>query len=237
MRSLRRFWPLLLLLAAVAAAYALGLQRFLSFDALARERATLRALVGTHPALTAEGYVVLYAAAVSLSLPGAAVLTTAGGLMFGTLAGAAWAVLGATCGAMALFLIARHALAPALARRAGPLLDRVRPRLERDGFAGLLALRLIPVVPFWLLNLAPALAGMRLAPFALATALGIIPGSLLYASIGAGLGDVLARGGQPDLEAVLRPAVLLPRLGLAAIALLPIAWRRWKRRPACPPHA
>jgi uncharacterized membrane protein YdjX (TVP38/TMEM64 family) len=108
-------------------------------------------------------------------------------------------------------------------------MDRIALILERDGFNALLALRLIVVVPFWLANLAPALVGMRLAPFALATFIGIIPGTAVFASIGAGLGDILAAGNVPDLRAVASPSILLPLTGLALLSLLPIAWRRLRR--------
>jgi uncharacterized membrane protein YdjX (TVP38/TMEM64 family) len=228
----KRFAPLMLLLAAVIAVYALGLQRQLSWAALAQHQAALHAAVVTHPITSAAGYVAAYAVTVALSLPGAAVLTVAGGLLFGIGTGAALAVAGATLGAVLLFLAARYALADLLAAKAGPLMSRIRPGLQRDGFSYLLALRLIPAFPFWLVNLAPALAGMRLAPFAAATLLGIIPGSVVFASIGAGLGDVLARGGMPDLSVVLSARVLLPLAGLAALSLVPVGWRRWKARRA-----
>jgi uncharacterized membrane protein YdjX (TVP38/TMEM64 family) len=134
-------------------------------------------------------------------------------------------VVGATLGACALFLAARYALAATLAARAGPLLGRVREGLARDGFWYLLSLRLIPVVPFWLVNLAPALAGMALPPFAAATFLGIIPGTAVFAGIGAGLGQVFDAGGRPDLSVIFSPGILLPLLGLAALSLLGIWWR------------
>ena len=161
-------------------------------------------------------------------MPGAGVLTIVGGLLFGPWKGAALAVLGATSGAVLLFLVVRRALSRPIAQRAGPLLARIRPGLERDGFNYLLALRLVPVVPFWIVNLAPALAGMRLLPFALATLIGIIPATLVFASIGSGIGGVLASGEPPDLSAVFYPPVLLPLIGLALLALLPVAWRHWR---------
>ena len=106
---------------------------------------------------------------------------------------------------------------------------RIKPGLERDGFSYLLSLRLLPIFPFWLVNLAPALVGMRLAPFALATAIGIVPGVLFLVSIGAGLGDLLALGGAPDVSAVISWRFLASRFGLAALALTPVLWRRWRR--------
>lgn len=218
--------------AAIAAVYGLGLQHQLSWAALAAHQTALHALVALHPLASAAAYVALYAVAVALSLPGGAVLTVAGGLLFGVAPGAALAVIGATLGAILLFLVARYALYDLLAAKAGPLMARIRPGLERNGFSYLLALRLLPVFPFWLVNLAPALAGMRLAPYAAATVIGIIPGAVVFASIGAGVGDVLAGGGTPDLSLVLSPRILLPLLGLAALSLAPVAWRYWKGRHA-----
>ena len=230
MNLLRRLWPLLLILALLAAVFATGLHRHLTWAALAAHEVALRRLVAEAPTLAAAAYVAVYAGAVALSVPLGGMLTVAGGLLFGALAGGALAVAGATGGAILLFLAASSALGPLLAARAGPWLDRVRPALQRDGFAALLALRLIPAVPFWLGNLAPALLGMKLATFAGATFLGIIPATFVFAGIGAGLGHVLAAGGQPDLSLIWSPPVLWPLLGLAALALLPVAWRHWRAR-------
>jgi uncharacterized membrane protein YdjX (TVP38/TMEM64 family) len=228
MMAPRRWWPAALVLAALGAAYALGLQRDLSFAALAHNRQMLEGFVTAHPAAAAAAFVALYVGVVAVSLPGSLVLTLTGGFLFGTVLGACCAVVGATLGAVLLFLAARHAVGDWLAARAGPFMAKLRAGLERDGFSYLLAIRLIPVVPFWLANLAPALAGMRLLPFALATLLGIIPATIVFASVGAGIGAVLQQGGTPDLSVVLRPAVLLPLLGLACLSLAPVAYRRWR---------
>ena len=225
---LARLWPVALVLAALGLAYALGLHRYLSFETLGAQQRRLHDLVGAYPALAPAAFVLLYVVVVAASVPGSAVLTIAGGLLFGTALGAALAVAGATAGAVLLFLAARYAIGDWLAARAGPFMGKLRAELQRDGFSYLLAIRLIPVVPFWLANLAPALAGMRLAPFALATLLGIIPGTVVFSSIGSGVGTVLAQGGTPDLSIVFRPAVLLPLVGLALLSLAPIAYRKWR---------
>lgn len=225
-RTWTRLWPLAVILGALALAYALGLQRTLSFEALAEHRAALAGFVADRPVVAPLLYVLAYVLVVGFSLPGGAVMTLAGGFLFGPWLGAAAAVLGATLGACAIFLAARHALAETLARRAGPLMGKLREGLARDGFWYLLSLRLLPVVPFWLANLAPALAGMRLAPYAAATFLGIIPATAVFAGIGAGLGQVFEAGGRPDLSVILSPGILLPLLGLAALSLLGAWWRR-----------
>jgi uncharacterized membrane protein YdjX (TVP38/TMEM64 family) len=230
LRRAKAMLPLLAILAVLLLALSLGWHRHLSWSALAAAQADLLAHVAARPLVSAATYVAAYAAAVAVSIPGAVVITVTGGLLFGTVAGTALAVTGATIGAVLLFLAARTAAGPLLAARAAPLLGRIRPGLERDGFAYLLAARLIPVLPFWLINLAPALVGMRLAPFALATFLGIIPGTVVFASIGAGLGHVLESGRTPDLGLILSPQVLLPFVALAALSLAPTLWRRWKSR-------
>lgn len=229
---MRRMLPLLGLVGLLALAWAMGWHEALSWEGLAARRAALAEVVAARPVAAGLGYVALYAAAVAVSIPGAGIITASGGLLFGIAAGSALAVTGATLGAVGLYLAARTALGPFLARKAGPWLDRLRPGLERDGFHVLLALRLIPLVPFALLNLVCALVGMRLGPFVAATFLGIIPGAVVFASIGAGLGHVLEAGHTPDLSVVVSWPVLGPLLGLAGLAMLPPAWKWWRARRA-----
>lgn len=228
MSHLKRLGPLVLILAMLAAGFAFGLQHQLSWTALAAHRAALRTWVEAAPLATAAAYVAVYALAVAVSFPGAVWITVAGGFLFGTALGAALAVSGSTVGAVLLVLAARSALGPLLARRVGSLIERMRPGLERDGFSYVLALRLIPVMPFWLTNLAAALAGVRLSHFAAATLIGTIPATTVFASVGAGVGEVLGTGRTPDISVILSAPILLPLLGLALLSLLPVAWRWWK---------
>lgn len=232
MPSRARPWLLPVFVAMLAAAALLalhgGADTARAWAALAAHQAALHRWVAAAPVTVGALYCLGYAACVALSLPLGAAFTVTGGLLFGTVAGTLLAVLSASAGAVLLFLLARGALAPVLARRAGPFLDRLRGPLQRDGFSYLLALRLIPVVPFWLLNLAPALLGMRLAPFAGATVLGIIPAAAVLAGVGSGLGGVLAAGRPPDLAVLRSPPVLLPIAGLVVLSLLPVAWRRMR---------
>ena len=230
---LKRFTPVLVLLAGICLVWLLGLSDAVSWRGLARSRGEIAGWVGFHPVSAPMLFVALYIAAAALCLPGAAMLTMAGGLLFGTVAGAAASGTGATLGAIVLFVVARQVMSGSLRRRLGGWLEPLRAGLEQDGFHYVLALRLIPLFPFWLVNLAPALIGMRLVPFALATAIGIIPASLVFASIGAGLDgalldDAVLAGGPPRLT----PGLLLPLVGLGALALLPVAWKRYRRRDA-----
>ena len=228
---MKRLLPFGALLGLLLIAWASGLTGELSWDNLLARRGQLGALVAAHELAAPWLFIGIYAGVVALSFPGAAaIMTMTGGLLFGTWMGAASACVGATLGAVIVFLAARHALAGPLAARAGPWLNRFRAGLAKDGFLYVLGMRLMPVFPFWLVNLAPALLGMRLGPFAAATAIGIVPGSLVFASIGAGLDGVIAAGGQPRLTA----GLLLPLAGLGTLSLAPIAWRKWKAADGTP---
>jgi uncharacterized membrane protein YdjX (TVP38/TMEM64 family) len=227
-RLLKHLLPLALLFAGLASLWAFGLQQDLSWPTLARHQADLLAIVAARPIATGTAYVAIYIVVVACSLPEAAVVTVAGGLLFGTALGATLAVIGSSIGAVILFLAARYAFADLLSARAAPLMARIRPGLERDGFLYLLAIRLLPLFPFWLVNLAGAACGMRLRPFAAATVIGIIPATTVFAAIGTGLGDVLAKGQAPNLMVIFAPQVILPLFGLAALTLLPVGWRAWQ---------
>lgn len=226
-----RFLPMGALVIGLAAFFLLGGGRYLGLDTLAARYEELRTLVGENRLLAAMGFAALYAALVAISVPGAASLTIAAGLLFGPWLGGGLVVVGATTGALIVFLAARTAFADTLARRAGPAVQRLREGFERDAFNYLLFLRLVPAFPFFLVNIAAGLFGMRTTPYVLATAIGIVPGTFVYAAIGAGAGAVIARGESIELGGVLSdPAVLLPILGLGLLALLPVILRRLRKR-------
>lgn len=229
MRLLRRLLPLITLLAIAIAILVSGVMHQFSWAGLARHQAALTGWAAAHAVTAPLAYTLFYAVVAALSLPEAAVVTVAGGLLFGTLLGGLLAVVGATLGSIVLFLLARSVLAESFVRRGGPVLARTRSALQQEGFSYLLAIRLIPAFPFWLVNLAAAFGGMRLLPYTTATLLGIIPGTLVFASLGDGLASVLARGQRPDLLVIFSPRVLLPLLALAALSLLPVLWR-WRNR-------
>jgi uncharacterized membrane protein YdjX (TVP38/TMEM64 family) len=150
--------------------------------------------------------------------------------LFGVAIGASLTVIGATLGATALFLIARTALGDVLRRRAGPFLARMADGFNKDAFNYLLFLRLVPVFPFWVVNLVPALLGMRLIPFVVATGLGIIPATIVFTAFGAGLGSVFDAGKEVDLKSVLNPTLIAALIGLGLLALLPVAVKRIRER-------
>jgi uncharacterized membrane protein YdjX (TVP38/TMEM64 family) len=222
--SMRRLLPVLLLVILAAAGFAL--LRGVGWDGLARHQTLLRDWVGAHPVVSAGTYLLIYTAAVALSVPNAGVLTVAGGLLFGKLLGSALTVTAATIGAVILLLVVRSLFVRTLGSHRQRIPETVRTRLANDGFSYLLALRLVPLFPFWLINLAASVAGIRLAVYIPATLLGIAPTTFILSSIGAGVGSVLARGETPDLSVLFAPGILLPLVGLAALSLLPVIFRR-----------
>jgi uncharacterized membrane protein YdjX (TVP38/TMEM64 family) len=225
-RGLLRFLPLALIAAGMAAAIQSGLHRHLGWEALRDARFALLDLVAAHPVAAPAAYVLAYVCVTAFSLPGAAAMTLAGGFLFGTLAGGGLAVVGATIGATAVFAAARTALGDRLRLRAGGMLARIEEGFRRDAASYLLFLRLVPAFPFFVVNIAAALLGARPAIFVATTLVGIVPGTLVFASIGAGLGSVFDAGARPDLSVALSWPVLGPLLGLGLLALLPVAWRR-----------
>ena len=226
----QRLWPAALLALAMAAVLALGLHRHLSFDSLQANRAWLQAFVEADTAWAALSAFAVYVTAVALSVPGAVILTIAIGFLFGTLAGGAIAAAGATVGATAVFLLARSTLGAALAERAGPAVKCMEDGFRRNAFSYLLALRLVPVFPFCLVNLVPALLGVPVRTYVAATLVGILPGTFVFAAVGAGLGSVLDSPEGLSAATMLKPKILLALGGLALLALLPVAYRRIRCR-------
>lgn len=214
--------PILLILVA-AVVGAVFLRDQLNFAALAENRQALLAFRDANLMLASVGFVSAYIIIVALSLPGATIATLTGGFLFGMFPGTLYNVVGATIGAVGIFLAARAGFGAAMAARmTSGAPARVKAALQQNQWSALLIMRLVPVLPFFLANLIPAFVGIRLVPFALTTLVGILPGALVFTSIGAGLGEVFARGETPDLGVIFTPPVLLPLLGLAALAALPV---------------
>ncbi|MGE0652877.1 MAG: TVP38/TMEM64 family protein [Alphaproteobacteria bacterium] len=227
-RAAWRYLPLVLIVAAFGAFFLFDLDRYLSFEELRRHRETLGALVRDHAVLAALGFIVVYAVSTAVSLPGGAILTLAGGFLFGVVAGSIYVVIGATVGATALFLAARSALGDMLQRRAGPSVRRMERGFRDNALSYLLFLRLVPVFPFWLVNLVPAFLAVPLRTYVIGTFFGIIPGSIVYAAVGNGLGAVFDQGRTPDLSIIFKPEILLPILGLAVLSLVPVVYKAIK---------
>ncbi|MGE0045314.1 MAG: TVP38/TMEM64 family protein [Hyphomonadaceae bacterium] len=240
-RSLVRFLPLLLIFAALATAFALRLHEQLSLDVLRERREDLQAFVAANLVVALLVFIALYALAVAISIPGALWLTLTGGFLFGTWLGGAATVVAATVGATAIFLAARTALGDALRGRVGPWLSRFERGFQRNAFSYILALRLFPGAPFFVVNLAPAFLGVKLRDFFFATLIGIVPGTFVYAAIGNGLRAAFEAGVAVDPVAAARdlffsPEIIVPVAGLIVLALLPVAWRLFHREQTGAPE-
>lgn len=243
----KRFLPLVVLVAVMAATFGSGAHRFLSFDSLVAYHDQLRAFVGANVLVAALAFVAIYAVATALSLPGGLVLTVSGGFLFGGLLGGGLVVVAATIGATALFLIARTALGETLARKAGPALAKIGEGFRKDAWSYLLFLRLVPAFPFFLVNLAPALFGVPLLTYVVTTFIGIIPGTFAFAFAGAGFASVVQGqsaqiaacraagrtdcGVAFDARAVLTPELITAFVALGLVALIPIIVKRLRRAP------
>jgi len=245
-RSPWRFVPLAAIVALSVLILAMGWHRHLTFETFVRQHAVLRDFIARGLTASIAAYVALYVAVVALSLPGALFLTVAGGIMFGAILGGMAALVGATVGAVCIFLIARSALGEYLVRRAGPGAAKVAEGFRADAFSYLLFLRLVPIFPFWLVNLVPALAGVGLRTFVAATALGMIPGTFAFTFVGAGLESVVAAqeaayracvaAGRPEcrldfnLKSVITPEILAALAALGVLALVPVVVTRLRTR-------
>ncbi|HLS68551.1 MAG TPA: TVP38/TMEM64 family protein [Kiloniellales bacterium] len=228
---LRRWIPLVLLLALGSGFWLLiRLQGGTPGQILQLHHERLLAYVQDQPVPAATAYLLTYSLAVALSLPVASLMTMAGGYLFGILPGTLLAVFGATAGATGLFLAARGLSITGMRARAGGRLERLQQGFERGAFNYLLALRLVPLFPFWLVNLAAAIMGVPLGRYLAATLLGMLPSSLIFAATGAGLGSLLDASEEQTASRLLEPALLLPLLGLALLALLPLLYRAWRAR-------
>lgn len=231
-RGMMRHLPLAVILTA-AVLGAVLLADTLSFDTLRDNRGALLAFRDAHFATLALAFVSAYVVIVALSLPGATVASVTGGFLFGLSTGTALNVVSATIGASIIFLAARWGLGRTLSARLDASEGNVRrlmDGLRNNEISVLFLLRLVPAVPFFVANLLPALVGVRFFNFVWTTALGIVPGALVFTWIGVGLGEVFDRGEDPDLSLLWEPQVIGPILGLCVLAALPIVVRALRAR-------
>ena len=222
--TMARYAPLAVIV-VVALIGAFALRDYLSFDALRDNREALIAFRDGNFLLTVAGFMAFYVIVVAFSLPGSLIATLTGGFLFGTGVGVGLNVTAATTGATLIFLAAQMGLGDRLRARmdaSGGTIARIKKGLDENQWSMLFFIRLVPAVPFFVANLIPAFLGVPLRRFVISTFLGIIPGALVYTSVGAGLGEVFARGETPNLGLIFEPHILFPMLGLCALSLLPV---------------
>jgi uncharacterized membrane protein YdjX (TVP38/TMEM64 family) len=225
--AVKRLWLPALLAGGLALFLLLGGRHVLSWQTIALHYGTLTAATEANLPMAAAAFLCIYIIAVAFSLPIALPLTLTGGALFGWLA-VGLVMVGATVGATVVFIAARTAFADLARERAGPFLSRLEGGFSRNAFSYLLALRLIPAAPFWVVNIVPALTRMSPGSFVLATFIGMVPGTTVFVSVGRGFDHILGSGRVPDLQVLSSPAILWPLVALGLLALLPVAWQ-WVR--------
>lgn len=230
--SIKRLIPVVILVLGLVAFFAFGLDRYLTFETLREHRETLRTWVTTQGIFAALVFMAIYAIAIAFSLPGGAVLSITGGFLFGAIWGTVCIVISATLGATALFLIAKTSFGDVLRAKAGPALQKMQQGFQEGALSYLLVLRLVPLFPFFLVNLVPAFLGVSLRVYVIGTFFGIIPGAFVFATVGAGLGSIFDQGGEFTASGILTPQIITALVGLAVLALIPVVYKKLKARPA-----
>jgi len=222
--GIARRLPLIAIL-VVAALGAFTLRDYLSFEALRDNREALIAFRDANYAGTVLAFIAVYVVIVGFSLPGATVATLTGGFLFATFPGALFNITGATIGATLIFLAARWGFGERLGARlehSEGVVKKIKDGIDENQWSMLFLIRLVPAVPFFVANLVPSFLEVPTHRFVISTFLGIIPGAVVYTSVGAGLGEVFAQGETPNLGIIFEPQIILPILGLCALAALPI---------------
>lgn len=222
--------PLAVLMLILCAALYFRVFDYLSFDTLKQHRAFLLQWTHQNYSYAVLGFMVIYIVAVAISIPGAVFLTLAGGFLFGVVWGTVYVVISATLGGAILFLAVKTAARPWIENRTSGWVKKMEKGFRENAFNYLLTLRLIPLFPFWLVNIVPAILNIPLRIFITATLIGIIPGSVIYVSVGNGLGHLFDSGQKPDLNIIFTPPILLPLLGLSILSLIPILYKFTKRK-------
>lgn len=239
----RKWVPVAFILGVLAFIWSIGWFDYVSLSSMIMHREMLGTFVSENLILGMLAYVALYAALVAISFPGASLLTIAAGFLFGGLTGTLVTVVGATIGAVIIFEIAKTSLGDAMQKRTGKFVDKMRKGFQEDSFLYVLTLRLTPVFPFWVMNIVPAVLGMRVGPYALATFFGIIPGTLAYAYIGSGLDSVImaqeeanpgcAAAGTCEIDpaSLITADVIIAMVGLGVISILPVIIKKLRGKP------
>lgn len=233
-RHKKRFAGKLMLLGLLALGIAFffyfDLGQYVTLSALKENKEALQTYTEAHFGLTAFLFIALYCFQTTLSLPGATILTLAGGFLFGTWMGGFLVNIGATSGAALAFMAARYLLRDAIEQKFGKKLESIQEGFKSNGFNYLLMLRLIPLFPFFLVNLASGLTRIRLSTYVIATAIGILPGSLVYSNAGAQLGKI------QSLNDIASPGVIGAFVLLGLLALVPVFYNKLKKSSKSKPQ-
>jgi uncharacterized membrane protein YdjX (TVP38/TMEM64 family) len=225
--SFVRMTPLMLLILCLALFFYFQIYDYLTFSALKAHRQTLLIWTLKNHLLAVFSFMAVYIISVAISIPGAVFITVLAGFLFGPIWGTFYVVISATIGAAIIFLATRTALAGLLTTKAGPATHQFEKGFQRNAFSYLLFLRFIPLFPFWLINIVPAILNVRFSTFILATFIGIIPGSFVFVLIGNGVNSVFTKNSTPDISVISKPEIILPLIALGVLSLMPILYKKY----------
>ena len=225
----KRILPIAIIALAMGLVFVFDLHHYFSIAALREHRETLTTFVSERGPTAVAAFIGIYALSTALSIPGGAILSIAGGFLFGGLFGGLYVIVGATIGATVLFIAAQSVLGDTLKARAGPWLQKMRAGFQDNALSYLLVLRLIPLVPFFIVNLVPAFLGVRLSTFVLGTFFGIAPGALVFTFTGAGLGSILDSDEAFSAASILTPEVTAALVGMALLSILPVVYKKFRK--------
>lgn len=222
---MKRLLPLVILIVILVLLFSTGLYRYLSFEQLKMHHQQLSQWKNNHYLFSAISFIIIYIIAVAISLPGVTILTLVGGFLFGLWWGTLYVLIAATIGSVIIFIAAKTAFAETLSAKAGPFLNKIEHGFQQNATSYLLFLRLVPVFPFWLINIIAGLLNVPIATFVISSFIGIIPGTFVYVSVGNSLGSLFARDQTPNLAIIFKPNFQLPLLALAILAIIPILYK------------
>jgi uncharacterized membrane protein YdjX (TVP38/TMEM64 family) len=215
----------LLFLSAIGAFFIFDLKTYLSLETLKANRDSLLVFTQDNYVPAVALFILVYILQTSFSLPGATIMTLAGGFLFGSLWGPLYVNIGATTGATLAFLAARYLFHQWVERKFGDRLGPIQDGFAKNAFSYLLTLRLIPFFPFFLVNLLSGLTRVKVSTYVVATAVGIIPGSVVYTFAGRQLGTI------NSLSELVSPRLLLAFSLLGLLMLVPIIYRKFTQTP------
>ncbi|NGX37544.1 MAG: hypothetical protein K1000chlam2_00700 [Chlamydiae bacterium] len=230
MKKFKRFLPIIIIVAAMAVIYFTGAYHALTYENLKFHHMELLEYVNDHPILTPFMFMGTYLVATSLSIPGGLFLSLIGGFLFPQPFCTIYVLIGATIGATCLFLAARTALGDALKKKAGPWLSKMEGGFNKNAASYMLFLRLVPVFPFWLVNLAPAFFNVRLRTYIWTTFVGILPGAFVFTQAGRGLSAIFESSEDFHIGLILNTQVKIALICLAVFALIPIIIKKVRER-------
>jgi len=226
--NIKRYIPIAVLLTGLALVFYFDIHKMLSFEAVGENYNQLKIFIDEQFIISLLAFGFVYLIAVAFSIPGALILSLLYGALLGTVVGGTLIVISATIGATLIFLAAKYALQDILKQRAGPWLSKMSAGFNENATSYMMFLRLVPVFPFFVVNLVPAFMGVSLRVYMVTTFLGILPGTFIYASIGSGIGYILEQGETPDLSVLTSSQVILPLAALGILSLLPILYKKIK---------